>query len=514
MTDRRPIEGATLTTIQAGPTATTAPGVPSRADSRASIPRWTLLVLAVAGQAALAVAMKSVPSLGIVQAAGVMAVGLYAIGRRNLVLLTCLCAYLTGAEVLWRQTQVPLPYLMAPYALIALSLFVVVVLGRLGRDARIAFFYFLLLVPSTVNTVRGAGGGSRELIAFALSGPLALAAFVAFTSQMKTTRAVYQRILWTVLVSAVGPLAVAVTDIRSYLAEAGSIEFSKQSNFVTSGGFGPVQVSTVLGLGVVVAVVLTIMEPQRPAKIVAGLLAVGFSVQSLLTFSRGGMFSAAIALSALAIAQARNRRIRNRIIVVVGLALTLGYFFVVPWLNDFTGGAFEERFSDTRSGRTELAANDLTIFTRDPVFGVGPGMTKYQRLGYGICQLRSDDCRDEASSHTEFTRMLGEHGIPGAIAIGALAALALRALRSSSKDRPFAVVFVVWAVSQMFYANLRVVAIPFAFGLAFLTLQDPDEPDDEMADEPPGDDRAPRPEQNGRAPHATQTAPVRTLWAE
>jgi hypothetical protein len=452
------------------------------------VPRWILLVLAVVAQGALALAMKSVPSLGIVQAAGIVVVGLYAVGRRNLVLVTCLCGYLVGCEVLWRQTKAPLPYLMAPYALILLSGFVVVVvLGRLGRNARLAMFYVLLLIPSLVNTIRTTGGGSRELIAFALSGPLALAAFVAFTSQVSATPAAYRRILWTTLVSAVGPLVIAVAEIRAVLALYGSIEFSGQSNFVTSGGFGPVQVSAVLGLGVLIAIVLGIIETHSSAKIIAAVLAVVFSVQSLLTFSRGGMFAVAIALAALAIVNARNRRIRNRVIVVAAVALSLGYFFVVPWLTDFTGGAFEQRFSDTDSARTGLAGNDVEIFGDNILFGVGPGMTKYQRLTYSICELRSDRCSDESSSHTEFTRMLGEHGIPGLVAIGALGLLSVRVIRAAAAERPFAVGFVAWAIAQMFYANLRVVAVPFAFGLAFLTVRDirgPTDGDDDADTDP------------------------------
>ena len=444
-----------------------------------SIPRWVLLTLALLAQVGLALATNAAPWLGVLQAGTILLLGVYATMRQNLVLLTCLCGYLTGAEVLWRQVQAPMFYLVAPYLMIVLSCLVIaVVLGRLGRDARLAAFYVLLLLPSIVNTVRTAGEGSRELVAFALAGPLALAAFVAFTSQVVATPVAYRRILWVTLVSAVGPLTIAVTDIRSVLAEMGAVQFTGQSNFITSGGFGPVQVSAVMGLGVLVAVVLTLIEPARSVKILTVVVGVAFGVQSLLTFSRGGMSAVAIAVSALAIARARDPRIRNRIIALVAIALAIGYFFIVPWLTDFTDGEFEERFSDTTSGRTDLAINDMRIFAESPVFGVGPGMTKYQRLTYSICELRSDGCANEASSHTEFTRMLSEHGIPGLVAVGALALLAVRGVRDAAKERPFAAAFIAWAVAQMFYANLRVVAVPFAFGLAFLTVRSPRAPDD------------------------------------
>jgi O-antigen ligase len=435
--------------------------------------------------------MKSVPTLGLLQAATIMLVGLYAIAKRNLGTVACLVAYLIGAEVLWRQVKAPVPYQTAPYVMILLSAFVVVfAIGRLNSTARLAVLYFLLLIPSVINTIRTAGAEAREMIAFALSGPAALACFVAFTSQVRATPEQFRRILWAALISAVGPLAIALSEIQSELAKGNAIEFKDQSNFLTSGGFGPVQVSAVLGLGVVIAIVLTIFDTNRVARYLAGILALVFSVQSLLTFSRGGMFSAAIGLSALAIAQARNRRIRNRVMVVVAIALTLGYFVVVPFLTDFTGGAFEKRFTDTESARTDLASNDAQIFTDNILFGVGPGMTKYQRLTYEVCQLRSDKCDKEASSHTEFTRLLSEHGIPGVAAGIVLIWMAVRAIRGSRADRPFAVAFIFWAVAQMFYANLRVVAVPFAFGLAFLTVRamDRDEPPNTDDTEPAEDD--------------------------
>lgn len=460
-----------------------APGVPvplgrPATTSRSGIPRWMLLVMAVVAQAVAALLMKNAPVVALVQGIGVMAAGFYCVGTRNLTMLTSLCGYLVGCEVLWRQARAPLPYLIAPYMISALALFVViVVLGRLGRDARLAVLYFLLLVPAVVGTIRTAGEGSRELVAFALSGPLALAAMVCFTSQVRTDVRSYRRVLWTTLISAVGPLAFAVSDVSDAIADQRNIKFSSASNFITSGGFGPVQVSAVLGLAALVGIVITIVDTDRPARILAGVLAAVFAVQSLLTFSRGGMFATAIALSALAIYRVRDRRIRNRVAATVAVALALGYFVVVPALEDFTNGAFGKRFSDLQSGRTELAANDTQIFRKNIVFGVGPGMTKYQRLTYEVCELRTDRCGDEASSHTEFTRLLGEHGIPGIMAMAVLLTLAVRAVRRHATDRPFAIAFITWAIAQMFYANLRVVAVPFCFGLAFLTIRQARAPD-------------------------------------
>ena len=470
-------------------------GIPGLAPKQAAsanlpIPRWMILLGAILLEVVTALALQELRILGLVHAAAIFVFGLYAVLKKDLALLICVLAYITGSEVLWRQVRAPIFYLAAPYLFIILSGFAVLfVLQRLGRDGKIALLYAAVMLPAMAVTVGTTGAGAREIIAFALSGPLALAAFVMFTSQVRIAPWMYRRVLWVTLISAVGPLTIAVADVRSELAAAGKINFSGQSNFVTSGGFGPVQVSSALSLGIMAAIFLIITEREKTAKIIASVLAFILGVQVLLTFSRGGSFAVGIAIAAFALAQARNRKVRNGILAVAGVSFALAYFVVFPWLENFTGGAFETRFSDTESSRTDLAANDTEIFANNFVFGVGPGMTKYQRLGYEVCQIRSDQCIDEASSHTEFTRMLGEHGIPGIIAIVLLIMLAFSAAKRAGPGRAFAIAWIAWAVAQMFYANLRIVAVPFAFGLAFLTLtKDPlsaarSDPENEEGDE-------------------------------
>jgi len=282
----------------------------------------------------------------------------------------------------------------------------------------------------------------------------------------------YRRLLWVLAISGVGPLAVALTAINDYIVNTGSIQFTDASNFITSGGFGPVQVSSVMGLTALVGVLLVLVEDEPTPRILAIIITIAATAQSFLTFSRGGMFATAFALAGMALSQAGDKETRRRVILVVIVAFSVGYFLIIPRVDAFTGGKFSERFSDTRSGRTGLANNDVKIFTSHMAFGVGPGMAKYQRLGYEVCLLRNDRCVGEGSSHTEFTRMLAEHGLPGLLDIGVVILLASQAIRRSGQSLPITVTFMTWAVAQMFYANLRVVAIPIAFGFAFARIRD------------------------------------------
>jgi hypothetical protein len=449
----------------------------SEPPRRLIIPRWMFLFIAVVAQFFLTRTMTSYPRLGFVQAVLIVGLLAYSILRRMPVMTLCLMAYLPCAEIVWRQVRAPIPYQMVPYALIAASvLLVLTVYTQLTQPARTALYYFLLLVPSAVLTISSAGPDARELIAFALAGPLALAAMIMLFSQLSIEVWLYKRLLWIMIVSGIGPLAAAVTSIDQYIASTGGLVFDDESNFVTSGGFGPVQVSSMMGLTALLCVLVFFVERDGGAKVLAVGIGVGATVLSFLTFSRGGMTATALALAALALSQARDPQTRGRVIAVVIVVFVVGYFVIVPRINSFTQGAFEERFSDTSSGRTELASNDLDVFRDNLAFGVGPGLTKYNRIPYDVCQLRSDRCANEGSSHTEFTRMLGEHGIAGAISIVLLVYLVIQAIKRAGPSRPFTITMLTWAVAQMFYANFRVAGIAFAFAFAFLRIIPDDDP--------------------------------------
>jgi len=469
-------------------------GAPSK---RLILPRWIILVGAIGIQIAFARAMISLPQLGLIQLAVVVALTMWAVLKRATAFSLCLIAYIPAMEIVFRQNNAPVPYLVAPYLLIIISVMAVfTVFNNLTKPGRTALLYLALLIPSSIVTISTTGNNAREPIVFALAGPASLTMLVVLLSQVRLELWLYRRLLWVFLISGMGPIAVAATSISEYVAIAGAIDFNSESNFATSGGFGPVQVSSVMGLSVVVAVLAVMSERQLAIRLLAGALGVIAATMSFLTFSRGGMTAAALAIAALVLTNPGSKEARRRLVVVVGAALAIGYFLLIPWLNDFTKGGFEERFSDTETSRTELARSDLDIFRDHVAFGVGPGMAKYQRLTWEICQIRSDRCKDEGSSHTEFTRMLSEHGISGIVAAVILATLPIQAWRRAGPSRSISITFMVWAIAQMFYANFRVSAVAVVFALSFLRI--------DLGPRAPGDDGLQPPEVTPRV-----TAPAR-----
>ena len=71
-------------------------------------------------------------------------------------------------------------------------------------------------------------------------------------------------------------------------------------------------------------------------------------------------------------------------------------------------GEQEKTWSKVTSGRTVLIAADWHIFKEFPFFGVGPGGAKPYRTDYGA--------PPDSAAHTEFTRLMSEHGIGGLLA--------------------------------------------------------------------------------------------------
>ncbi len=139
-----------------------------------------------------------------------------------------------------------------------------------------------------------------------------------------------------------------------------------------------------------------------------------------------------------------------------------------PWLNSFTGNRLEERYKNVgTTGRIEIIEDDLRIWSEHPFLGVGPGQAMdYRRL-----------FERGALAHTEFTRMLAEHGMLGLAAIGILIAIAFRNMHQTPSGVGRAVngSLIFWSISFMAIYAMRLAAPAFLFGLSSAyTVEDDD----------------------------------------
>jgi O-antigen ligase len=320
------------------------------------------------------------------------------------------------------------------------------------------------LVPSIILTIMGKEASqARAAISGNLSGPLALMLCGLFFAQVKLQIDDVRKLFLAVLIPTVGIAAITVYST----AAAARVVFTENSNLVTSGGFGPNQVSSTLGLGALAAwMLISVTRPKLWFKIflfgVMGLLA----VQSALTFSRGGLYNAAAGALLAAGFLMKDKGSRVGVILMLAIVIGVGVFIVMPTLEQFTGGALGNRFSNvSTSGRTEIVLADLEIWRDHPILGLGPGMAKRTRALYY-------ERAGSNGAHTEFTRLLSEHGLLG---LGALVIFFYAMVTNLKRARTppgkaITAAMMAWSFLYMMNAAMRLVAPSFAFGLAFASL--------------------------------------------
>lgn len=411
----------------------------------------------------LALLMNTVPQIATVHGLLIWGLGMWWAISRKPEGVAYVGAYMVGAEVLWRMTSSDpaLPWEFGKYGTIAL--FVVALFRMRGtRIPLLPLLFILLLVPSMLITLTYYEPQiARDRIVFNLLGHFALAFGAWFFSNLTLTES-QLRNLFIALILPISSLATLV--LYTILTRTGPIVWQARSSFATSGGFGPNQVSSTLGLGLMVVwIMLMYFRFERVEQLVMAALGGWFFVHCLLTFSRGGIATAAVGAAAATLHTLADQKRRMQVIFLLVVSLFLINEVALPRLNELTGGTLSERFSDTSlTGRETVAQTDLDIFREHPVWGLGVGRTTdYRRQVLGL---------DISLTHTEYTRMLAEHGIMG---IAALALLILMGWINYSReehhisDRGIVLAAMVWAAVFVAHSALRLVAPSFLFAFAF-----------------------------------------------
>ena len=115
------------------------------------------------------------------------------------------------------------------------------------------------------------------------------------------------------------------------------------------------------------------------------------------------------------------------------------------------------------SSRVEIMLTDIEIFLDNFILGVGPGMGKYLRIKYTYGKI--------VSAHSEFTRILAEHGIVGLIGIASLVFFTYKEyFKRISISRVFFICFILVASMTMLHSAMRLAMPGFLFGLAYISI--------------------------------------------
>lgn len=410
----------------------------------------------------LGVALYNTGSAGIAHPIFVFCFGLYLALKKkvNTGHVACVVAYIIGAEVLWRMASVPAPWEFGKYASAGIMLAAIFRSHRL-EVPKLPLLYLGLLVPSCLIVIAETDlSRVSAALSFNMSGPVLLLVSAWFFYKTRISPSEFRRLL----IAFTLPLLSVAMSALFYTVTAEDLSFTGESNFATSGGFGPNQVSSMLGLGVYVSAAgLLIFKKRSKFSVYFAFAALFFATLSVMTFSRGGMYNAVGGIFVLLIFGLRDVSSGLRRLAPAVILAALFVFFIYPMLNDFTGGALQERFEDTgTSQRSDIAWTDVEMFMDNPAFGVGVGASYAIREKY----------YHKAMAHTEFARMISEHGSFGLAAILVMLAFLIANLKrpNSTPGRAFIAGALTWACLFMMNAGMRLAAPAFIWGLSFITI--------------------------------------------
>ena len=332
------------------------------------------------------------------------------------------------------------------------------------------FFYLLFLIPSLMLTLQNQSFELwRRTISFNLSGPMTLfisSIYFRYRTINKIELANIFRMFMLPLVS-----LIIIILIRAPSFE--DIEFTTEANFQLSGGYGPNQVSSILGLGIFIIALSKILSLKLFFNMMEYTLLGFSSILGYLTFARGGMLSAIISIMTIALVAAgkkgRKTLRAGKIFYIIAMLIifwNIGVNFSEGMMQDRYRSLFE--ISDTGnlsgSGRIVIMLIDLEIFYDNIFFGVGPGQANQLRKDYGYGKL--------VTAHSEFTRLLSEHGLLGLLSILCIIVMTLIDFRKrNTEEKCIQLGMALLALLTMSHSAMRLAMPGFIFGLAFIRIR-------------------------------------------
>ncbi len=411
------------------------------------------------------------PFLSKVYGIAILVFGIYYISqsknKHNGALL--MAAYVVSAEIMLRMTGGTFVNEYGKY-LIMLFLFLGMLFSGFSRNALVYWLFLFFLVPGVVlSTVTlDLTTDVKKAIVFNISGPVCLGISAIYCFKREIT---FQRLLGVITAFSL-PLLCLVTYLYFYTPNIQDVVTGTQSNFETSGGFGPNQVATILGLGIFIFFVQLMLNSSNGIlQIINGGLVLFFAYRGLITFSRGGIYTGvAMVLLLLAILYFQaNFQTKPKIagIIVLSFLATLA---VWSYSSIKTNGLLDKRYANQDaagrekksqlSGREVLIESELKMFYENPILGVGVGKNK---------ELRKSQTGIDLATHNEMTRMLAEHGTLGIVGLLILVITPLY-LFAVDRQNILALSFFVFWLLTINHAAMRLSAPAFIYALSLLKV--------------------------------------------
>ena len=383
-------------------------------------------------------------------------------------------AYIVGAEVFLRMTQGNFFEQYAKYGVIGVLIIGMMYRG-FSRNSILYWIFGLLLMPGVILSFFTLNFETdiRKAITFNIIGPITLTVSAIYCYQRKISFEQIKKIIDMLAY----PLMATLVYMYLYTPSVKDVVTNTESNFETSGGFGPNQVSTILGLGIFVFFVKIVLSSKTSLiRNINILFFVIITFRGIVTFSRGGVITGFVMIIIVVVLLLLYTRsyVKSKIVmlVVFGVFALAGIW---AYSSIQTGGLIDKRYAnqDARgrekasklTGRERLIESEFNMFLDNPVFGIGVGKNKEYRL---------ETTGVDAASHNEITRMLAEHGMFGLFGLIILLVTPM-VLYLNNKQNIFVFSFVVFWILTINHAAMRLAAPAFIYSLSLLKVQFVDE---------------------------------------
>lgn len=398
---------------------------------------------------------------------------LYSQDKENQVLY--ICGYIVGSEVLLRMTGGALGYEIAKYS-ITIFMLIGIYFSGFSKNSFPYWIFLFLLLPGVIyaTEVLNLESSIRKSIGFNISGPVCLGVSSVYCYQRKISLKQIENILLVILL----PIITTVIYMFFYTPNIRSVVTDTNSNFETSGGFGPNQVSTILGLGLFLIFVRVVFYSKSKKLLIINVALLMFiAFRGIVTFSRGGMICSVIMIALLLVVlfKVTKRSAKVKIIWTV-IGSFIAFILIWGYSSFQTNGLINKRYSNQDaagrikqsrlSGREEIMENEIKIFLENPLFGVGVGKAKEDRV---------NDLGTSIASHSEITRTLAEHGTLGVASLLILLITPL-ALYINNRYHIYLLSFYTFWLLTINHAAMRLAAPAFVYALTLLYVYGVEKP--------------------------------------
>ena len=383
-------------------------------------------------------------------------------------------AYMVGSEVLFRMSGGMFFYELPKYSVFLFLGTGLYVEGKRHHVSVSYLFYIILLLVGIAFMDIPFNESIRKAIAFNLSGPVLLGLSAIYFYKRKIGIEELLDVLFYMVLPIISMLSLLYFKTPDFKV----IAFGGSANFEASGGYGPNQVATILGMGVFIFTIHLFFKKRIFFMLFLDIFIFMYLIfRGLLTFSRGGMLTAFIAITVFIFFYIISTKDKLKNLVKYAGIISLSAIALWLYTSNVTGGMLENRYtnknargiekSDISTGRIDLFKGELDNFYENPFFGIGVGGSKFERM---------EDVGIEAASHNEVSRLLSEHGMIGLIILILLLVIPAKHILSQPYlAKAFLSAFLLLWFLTINHSAMRIAFPAFIYGLSLIIITNDEE---------------------------------------